>query len=91
VKTQHITNYEAAKAERTAFITDWLKETAMPEPACSGWARTALLLVINHSLITEVEKEVEKAALSTFSNNQAYHRRRYWQAVIESRESKQIA
>lgn len=90
MKTQPST-YETAKAERTAFITDWLKETAMPEPACSGWARSALLLVINHSLISEAEKEAEKLAINEYTNNQAYHRRRYWQSVIEVRESRQIA
>lgn len=90
MKTQPST-YEAAKTERTAYILDWMVESLTTEPACSGWARSALLLVINHSLVSEAEKEAEKACINEYTNNQAYHRRMYWQNVIEHRQSKQLA
>ena len=37
MKTQPST-YETAKAERTAYILDWMVESLTTEPACSGWA-----------------------------------------------------
>src|SRR4051812_20367931 len=91
MKTQTPNTYQAAKSERTAYILDWMVESLTAEPACSGWARSALLLVINHSLISEAEKEEEKRCINKYTSTQAYQRRFFWQSIIEFRQSKQLA
>jgi hypothetical protein len=79
------TTYETAKAERTSFIVDWLSEHLMAEKkvACSGWPKTALLLVIQNSAVTNDETEAEKLAIKAYSNEECTQRVKHWQGVIK--------
>ena len=88
MKTQTST-YETAKQERTAFITDWLSEHLMADkkPACSGWPKSALLLVINNSALTTEETESEKLALKAYTTEECTERVKHWQAAIKQRQS----
>jgi hypothetical protein len=87
--TQPPNTYEAAKAKREVFIVDWLSEHLMPEKkvACSGWPKTALMLVIQNSAITNDETEAEKLAIRAYSNEDCTQRVKHWQEVIKQRQS----
>ena len=85
--------YEAAKAERSAFLVDYIEEYVMTAPAkCYGWDKAALLLVINHSLISDDEQQEEKSIINSYTNQQCRVRVLYWQHQISIRSaSNQIA
>lgn len=83
------TSYQAAKAERTVYIIDWLGEHLMADkqPRCNGWPKTDLLLVINNSALTFQESEAEKLAVSAYTNEECLQRVKHFQETIKQRQS----